>query len=162
LGQYSSDVADYERNVKAWGSRDRVDLVVGDARQTLLPVIAGEGFSVAFLDVDVYDVMREILSQLWSEARGGEVIIVHDVSSPGVRKAVDEFHIIAKSLCKETVVENGSTSILTIRGIQLGTQRPMPSEARAHSGNGKTPCPPNGLRPVHFVSSQSTDKVFCE
>jgi hypothetical protein len=112
VGDYSSDVAEYERNVKAWGSRDIVDLIIGDARQTLLPAIAGKGFSVAFLDVDVYEVMRELLSQLWREARGGEVIIVHDVNSPGVRKAVDEFHVLAKQLCKEIIVESGSSSIL--------------------------------------------------
>ncbi len=116
VGQFSSDMAEYERNVKAWGSRDIVDLIIGDARQTLLTAIAGEGFSVAFLDVDVYDVMSDLLSQLWREAKGGEVIIVHDVNSPGVRKAVDEFHILAKQLCKEIIVESGSTSILTISG----------------------------------------------
>ena len=116
-GQFSSDVAEYESNVGAYGYRDIVDLVIGDARQTLLPTIASEGFSVAFLDVDVYEVMKELLFQLWSIARGGEVIVVHDVDSPGVRKAVDEFHDLSCRVVHETIVVYGGTAILTLPSL---------------------------------------------
>lgn len=114
IGQYSSDVVEYEQNVKAWGHRGSVDLIIGDARQTLSSTIVGKGFSVAFLDVDVYEVMKELLSLLWTEAKGGEIIIVHDINSPGIRKAADEFHILTKHLWKETVVDNGIASIFTL------------------------------------------------
>lgn len=114
VGAYSSDVAEYEANVTAYGCRDLVDLVIGDARRTLLPTIASDGFSVAFLDVDVYEVTKELLFQLWSIAKGGEVIIVHDVNSPGVRRAVDEFHILSDNIVNETVVEYGVASILSL------------------------------------------------
>jgi len=113
-GQYSSELAEYEQQVANYGIRDVVDLVIGDARQTLLPAIENEGFSVAFLDVDVYEVMKELLYQLWSIARGNETIIVHDVNSPGVRKAIDQLHAFSANVILETVVEQGTTSILHI------------------------------------------------
>lgn len=117
-GQFSSNVDQYDRNVKAYGCRDVVDLIIGDARQTLLPAITGEGFAFAFLDVDVYAVTRELLFQLWSLVQGSEVIIVHDTDQLGVRKAIDEFQTAAKEcLCQEIRFENGTSSILTISDI---------------------------------------------
>jgi predicted O-methyltransferase YrrM len=117
-GQFSSDVDQYDRNVKAYGCRDVVDLIIGDARQTLLPAITGEGFAFAFLDVDVYAVMRELLFQLWSLVQGGEVIIVHDADQPGVRKAIDEFQTVAEGhLRREIRFENGTSSVLAISDI---------------------------------------------
>lgn len=114
VGQFSSDVVEYEANIRKYGCRDFVDLIIGDARQTLLPTISDAGFSVAFLDVDVYEVMRELLLQLWSIAKGGEVIIVHDVNSPGIRKTINEFHILSNNTVKETIVELSGASILSL------------------------------------------------
>lgn len=102
VGGFSSSVDEYEANLRAQGVRDVVDLTIGDARQTMLPVLEDKGFSVAYLDVDVYEVMRELLFQLQSIARGGEVIIVHDFQSPGVRKAISEFHALTHNIVKET------------------------------------------------------------
>jgi len=81
----------------------------------LSSAIAGSGFSLAFLDVDVYEVMRDLLSILWNEAKGGEIIIVHDINSPGIRKAADEFHILTNHLWKEAIVDNGIASIFTLQ-----------------------------------------------
>jgi len=103
MGQFSAEVSEFENNVKTYGCREVVDLVIGDARQTMLPAIGDGGFCVAFLDVDVYEVMRELLFQLWSKAKGGEQIIVHDIWSPGVRKAVDEFHDLSGHCMKESI-----------------------------------------------------------
>jgi len=94
--QFNSEVSEYKANLKAYGKPGVVDLVIGDARQTMLPVIGSERFSLAFLDVDVYEVMRELLLQLLSIAKGGELIIIHDMDSPGVRKALDEFHNVSR------------------------------------------------------------------
>lgn len=112
-GQVSSDISEYETNLRACGVRDVVDLTVGDARETMLSVIGDAGFSVAFLDVDVYEVMRELLVQLWCVVKGDETIIVHDSWSPGVRKAIDEFHTLSQNVVKERNFEIG-TAILHI------------------------------------------------
>ncbi|MBN1643754.1 MAG: class I SAM-dependent methyltransferase [Dehalococcoidales bacterium] len=61
-GDMSSSLEIYESTVSTYGYREIVDLVVGDARQTLPSEI--EDFCVAFLDVDVYDVTVELLSFL--------------------------------------------------------------------------------------------------
>ncbi|GEM_PF-6294846 len=90
-GQFAAAVEEYEANVSAYGCRDCVDLVIGDARETMLTALGAEGFSVAFLDVDVYAVMRPLLEQLRQAASGGEIVVVHDLHSPGVRKALTEF-----------------------------------------------------------------------
>lgn len=112
-GQYASDMQEYEKNVAAYGCREVIDLIVGDARQTMLPNIH-DGFCVAFLDVDVYEVTRELLFQLWSIAQGNEIIIVHDNYSPGVRKAIDEFHALSGNIVKETNLKNDVCCILTL------------------------------------------------
>lgn len=117
VGQFSSQRNEYEDNVRVYGRPEVVDLTMGDARKTMLPVIRDEGFCVAFLDMDVYEIMREILSQLWSIARGGEVIIVHDIGSPGVRKAVDEFHSISRNIVKENEIEKGWAIKLSIPSL---------------------------------------------
>ena len=119
VGRYSSDVAEYEANVRAYGRRDLVDLVIGDARQTLVSSLDSEGFSVAFLDADVYEVMRELLFQLWSIAKGGEIIICHDVNSKGVRKAVNEFHALSGNNVSESVILNGTTSMLYLPSLVM-------------------------------------------
>jgi len=90
-GQFAGSVSEYEHNVKTFGCRSKVDLIIGDARNTLLPAIGDKGFAVAFLDADVYVVMKEIVRQLLTKAEGGEIIIVHDINSPGVKKAIGEF-----------------------------------------------------------------------
>ena len=109
VGQFSSDVSEYENNLRACGVQDVVDLVIGDARQTMIQSLGNMGFSVAFLDVDVYEVTRELLFQLWSIAKGGEVIFVHDVERLGVRRAIDEFHALSQNIVKESILILGTT-----------------------------------------------------
>jgi predicted O-methyltransferase YrrM len=113
-GQFSSAVGEYWHNIESDGNKHAVDLIVGDAREHLLPTIKDEGFCVAFIDVDVYEVTRDLFYQLLPLLRGGEVIIVHDVDSPGVRKAINEFIAKTKSFCVETQYELGKTSALRI------------------------------------------------
>ena len=96
-GLYSSSKEEFELNVMEWGRAKSVDLTAGDARDSLLPVLAGGGFSVAFLDADVYAVTKEILLQLISVSVGGEVIILHDAECLGISKAIEEVkHLITK------------------------------------------------------------------
>lgn len=120
LGQFNSQVDEYETNLKTWVVREVVDLVIGDARETMLPEIKDTGFVVAFLDVDVYEVMRVLLLQLWSLVKGGEVIIVHDTNSPGVRKAIDEFHAETGNVTREKRF-GSSTSLPLIPKSQPAT-----------------------------------------
>ncbi len=120
VGQYSSDVAEYEANVTKYGRRDCVDLIIGDARQTLLPAIANDGFCVAFLDADVYEVTKECLSQLWSVAKGNEVIILHDAECQGVSKAIEEFHALSKHVVNQTNITSG-TCIVAVLNIPAGS-----------------------------------------
>lgn len=104
-GQFLSTQQEYEYNVRTFGRRDVVDLHVGDARRTLPSIVAENGFSVSFLDVDLYEATRALLSELWKGARGGEVVFVHDVISKGVRQAIDEFHVESAHLVRETQAE---------------------------------------------------------
>jgi len=99
--QFSSEVSEYEANVRTYGKPDAVDLVIGDARLTMLPALGNEGFSFAFLDINVWEVLRELLFQLWRVARGNELIIVHDAHSADVRKALDEFHSLTQGRIRE-------------------------------------------------------------
>lgn len=116
IGQHSSTIGEYEANLKAYGRRDVVDLVIGDATQTMLPTIKDGGFCMAFIDVDVYSVTRELLFQLWSMVKGGEVIIIHDANSPGVRKAIDKFHaLFVTPAIESTPVPLGEEGGLTIK-----------------------------------------------
>jgi len=114
VGQYSSDVAEWEANVTKYGRRDCVDLIIGDARQTLLPAIANDGFSVAFLDADVYEVTKEVLFQLWSVAKGNEVIILHDAECQGVSKAIEEFHAISHHVVNQTSIIHGTCIVAAL------------------------------------------------
>lgn len=116
-GQLASKVSEFEAQTKAYGCREVIDLVIGDARQTMLPALGNEGFSVAFLDADVYEVTREILFQLWSIAKGHETIIIHDAKSPGIRKAIDQFHNFSNNIARETLFEGGTTSKLDIAAL---------------------------------------------
>ncbi len=107
-GRYSSDRSEFEANVSVYGCREVVDLFVEDARGMLTESLGEQGFAVAFLDADLYDVTRTVLLELWSIARGGEVIIVHDAWSPGVRKAIDEFHRASGHCAVERIPEPGT------------------------------------------------------
>jgi predicted O-methyltransferase YrrM len=95
---------DYERNLENGRVRDAVDWIVGDARKTMIPTLDGSGFCVAFIDVDVYEVVREVLLQLQTIVKGGEIIIVHDAHSPVIRKAIDEFRETARNVKETTPV----------------------------------------------------------
>ncbi|MCZ6625763.1 MAG: class I SAM-dependent methyltransferase [Deltaproteobacteria bacterium] len=111
IGEFASEQEEYELNVTRYGRREVVDLVVGDARETILPTLGVDGFSFAFLDVDVYEVMRDLLFKLWSIARGGEIIFVHDIHSPGIRQAVDELKQVAGRKVVEARPENVTARI---------------------------------------------------
>ena len=110
-GQFSSEQIEYENNVRSYGYPEIIELVVGDARETMLPALGNDGFAMAFLDMDVYEVVREILFQLWGVARGGEVIIVHDINSLGVRKAVAELHIASGGTLEENRLQKATTKL---------------------------------------------------
>jgi hypothetical protein len=97
----------FDRNLKALGLREVVDLTVGDARLTLLPAIKDTGFSVAFLDVDIFDVTRDLLGQLKTVIHGGETIFIHDYDSPGIIKAVDEFMGSFDGNIESSVIDKG-------------------------------------------------------
>jgi hypothetical protein len=111
-GQFLASIGEYEANLKMYGCRDVVDLTVGDARQKMLHVLAEEGFAIAFLDADLYEVTKDLLLQLWSVTRGGEIIIVHDTWSPGIRKAIDEFHTLSNNRLIETQPAKATCQLL--------------------------------------------------
>lgn len=104
-GQFLSTRDEYERNVREYGRREAVDLHVGDARDTLESVLGKSGFSLCFLDVDLYEPTHDLLAILWRLARGGETILVHDMPSKGVRLAIDEFHRMTGRVVQETSPE---------------------------------------------------------
>jgi predicted O-methyltransferase YrrM len=104
-GQFRSTQDEYESNVRTFGRRDVVDLHVGDACAMLPSVLADGGFSVCFLDVDLYEATSALLKALWGLARGGETILVHDVISKGVRHAIDEFHVLSGHVVRESAPE---------------------------------------------------------
>ena len=104
-GQFRTTQDEYENNVRTFGRRDVVDLHVGDACATLPSVLGDGGFSVCFLDVDLYEATSALLRALWQVARGGETILVHDVISKGVRQAIDEFHILSGNAVRESAPE---------------------------------------------------------
>jgi predicted O-methyltransferase YrrM len=112
VGQFASEVNEYQANLNAYGNPRVVDLVIGDARETMLPAIGREGFSLAFLDVDVWEVMRDLLIQLLSISRGGELIIVHDLGSPGVRQALKEFHDRSDHKVSESILHRNTIAKL--------------------------------------------------
>ena len=113
-GDCISDVNDWEFNVRKNTSREIVDLTIGDALKTMLPVIKDSGFAIAFLDVDLYDVTRDLLLQLGEVARGGEVIFIHDADSPGIEMAINEFLTLRRFPVKKEYLDNKSTAKLTI------------------------------------------------
>ena len=111
-GQFLSSIGEYEANLKMHGCWGVVDLTVGDARKKMLHALGEEGFAVAFLDADLYEVTIDLLTQLWSVARGGEIIIVHDTWSPGIRKAIDEFHVLSNNTVIETKPEKDACKLV--------------------------------------------------
>ena len=107
-GQYSSDVDCYTHHLTSHGCLDAVDLTIGDARQSMPLQINGNGYSVAFLDTDVYEVTKELLFQLLKLAKGKETIYIHDIDSPGIRKAVNElkaYHPMKESVLLRTLTK---------------------------------------------------------
>jgi predicted O-methyltransferase YrrM len=113
-GDFSSDVNTYENNLKSCNVRDMVDLTIGDARQTMSAVLKDHGFAVAFLDVDLYEIMKDLMLQLIPICRGGEVLVIHDTDHDGVRKAVNEIHILTGHTIKEKRLEGGASVKLEI------------------------------------------------
>ena len=113
-GDLVSSAGEWESNVRKNTSRETVDLLIGDARETLLPALNNGGFAVAFLDVDLYQVTHDLLSQLRSVVTGGEVIFVHDANSLGIKKAINEFHTLWTRPIKEEYLPGNYTVKLTI------------------------------------------------
>jgi len=114
-GEFSSSPAEYMANLNKYGCPETVDLVIGDARERLLPAVGKGGFAVAFLDADVYGVTKDLLMKLWSIAQGGEVIIIHDAFSPGMRKAIDEFRKATNNANTESFPEVGTLKFIVPR-----------------------------------------------
>lgn len=112
--ELSSSAYAWESNVRKYGSRDAVDLVIGDARETMLPALNNNGFALAFLDVDLYETTRDLLLQLGSVATGGEVIFIHDSTSIGITKAIKEFLTLWTYPIKEEYLPDKYTAKLTI------------------------------------------------
>jgi hypothetical protein len=110
-GMFNSSKDTYINNVKKYGYEKAVDLIEGDARKTLLPTIDNGGYCMAFIDVDVYDVTSEILTQLYKISKGGEVIIIHDTYSPGIQKAINEFLCLVN---KELKIEKPMINTMSI------------------------------------------------
>jgi hypothetical protein len=113
-GVLVSSADEWESNVRKNGSREAVDLAIGDARETMLPILNNDGFALAFLDVDLYQTTHDLLIQLRSVAKGGEVIFIHDASSPGIKKAIGEFHSLWSQPIKEEYLPDNFTAKLTI------------------------------------------------
>jgi hypothetical protein len=111
-GEFSSEGEEFEFNLKAYGNRGSVDLIIGDARDKMKPVLQDQGFAVAFLDVDTYEVTRDLLYQLGEQVVGGEIIVVHDTWSSGIRAALDEFCTNVPKLVTETEPERGTAKLV--------------------------------------------------
>jgi predicted O-methyltransferase YrrM len=110
-----------KNNLKASHVQDVVDLVIGDVRETMLPALGTTGFCVASIDIDVYEVIREILFQLEKIIRGGEIIIVHDIHLPRVRKAVNEFHERTENTVAENVIQGIAKLVVPSKRIARTT-----------------------------------------
>ncbi len=110
----ASDVSEGESNLRKNNVREIVDLTIGDARKTMLPTLNDNGFVVAFLDVDTYEITHDLLFQLRRVTTGGEVIFIHDAFSPGIKKAINEFQTLWRHPVKEQYLADGSTAKLTI------------------------------------------------
>jgi predicted O-methyltransferase YrrM len=110
-GMFTASVEEYEKNVRAFGRRECVDLIVGDARQNL-KTVGSNGFSVAFVDTDTYEVTRDVLLQLSTLAKGGEIVIIHDYYAPGVAKAIEHFK---QATPFDLVTENVEKADLTVQ-----------------------------------------------
>ncbi len=113
-GGLFSSVDEWESNVRKNSSRETVELVIGDARQTILRALNNDGFALAFLDVDLYQTTFDLLVLLGNVIKGGEVIFIHDANSPGIKKAIEEFHALCNYPIKEHYLPDNYTVILTI------------------------------------------------
>src|SRR5262249_45825917 len=114
-GQFSSSQAEFEANVFRYGAREVVKLFPGDARDNLCSALGEDGFAIAFIDVDIYQVTIDILRQLDAFAQGGEIIIVHDAWSDGVRKAIDEYKDCTALQVQEMEPEPGAIQLVLIK-----------------------------------------------
>ncbi len=109
-----SNADEWESNVRKYSSRDTVELIVGDARVTMLPALNNGGFALAFLDVDLYETTYDLLLQLRRVATGGEVILIHNATSAGIKKAIGEFLTLYSHPVKEEYILDNIMAKLTI------------------------------------------------
>lgn len=82
-----------------YGSKENTKLIIGDCRKTLAMCIQNKElveFSMAFVDVDLYETAKSIFFDLDRIAKGGEVILVHDGSSPGIQSALEDYSRLSK------------------------------------------------------------------
>lgn len=98
-GEYKATKIEFEKNINKWGKPENVKLIIGDCRETLNEKIKTKRiteYSFAFIDVDLYDIVKSILYQLDNINKGGEVICIHDTHSRGVQLAIKEFIALSK------------------------------------------------------------------
>lgn len=93
-GEYKACKEEFINNVNGWGHSEIVKLIEGDATKTLREEIKLKritNYSFAFIDLDLYAFTKNILFLLDDISKGGEIILVHDVDSLGIQKAIKEF-----------------------------------------------------------------------
>ncbi len=98
-GEYKATKIEFEKNINKWGKPENIKLVVGDCRKTLSEEIKTgriSRYAFAFIDVDIYAVIKSILYQLDNISGGGEVICIHDTHSRSVQLAIKEFMALSK------------------------------------------------------------------
>lgn len=118
-GEYKATKIDFEKNIDKWGKSENVKLIIGDCRETLNEKIKAKRiieYSFAFIDVDVYAVIKSILYQLDNTSRGGEVICIHDIYSRGVQLAIKEFVALSKHKVDVCNIPNTCIARLNILG----------------------------------------------
>lgn len=91
VGQFAASPEEFECNVSRHGRPETVRLVVGDVRETVPLALQESTFAVAFVDVDICSVAREVLASLDAAAVPGARIILHDIQSPGVSLLLDQY-----------------------------------------------------------------------
>ena len=104
-GEYRASKEEFIDNIQRMGIPENIKLIEGDISKTLKEEIRTKritNYSLAFIDVDLYTSTKDILFLLNDISRGGEIICLHDIHSPGIQTAIKEFMEIARnktSLC---------------------------------------------------------------
>lgn len=94
VGEYRASLKEFLNNVSKFGIPENIKLIEGDIRKTLKEEISSKrilNYSFAFLDLDLYISTKDTLFLLNNISKGGEIICVHDIYSPGIQRALKEF-----------------------------------------------------------------------